>query len=407
MSVLMILKIFSDCCICFALLASGPVEFTLPLLIPALICGIAAGCGSFCSQKNWTFFRILSAVLPFISLLWAKSTGETLVFAIPAAYTALVILRNRLDLEYYGYRRFFISSLFVLGGAYTLLNVWIFLTQITNDVAPILSPEEILRYGLVHLLCGIVLQRQLRLGVGHKAEGNRRQLAALLATGGAIGVGFVAAEPLLRKGAGWLLRTIVTLLLTPFLLLYELVIKVLDLLEGIGDKEKTWDDFMDHLEEVLVPDRDPAFHPDTQPNTQELDPTTIWIVLISIVLLILGIILLRSFLKNRADAGNQEIVTRLPPPPKKKKTPPLSNRNRVRQIYRDFLRTENGRGLKLKCSDTSADVQQRLHPNTDAQSAAQLRQIYLQARYDDRHSISRSQLEQAKQALRGTRQQKV
>jgi hypothetical protein len=140
---------------------------------------------------------------------------------------------------------------------------------------------------------------------------------------------------------------------------------------------------------------------------QELDPTTSWIVLISIVLLILGIILLRSFLKSRADAGNQEIVTRLPPPPKKKKTPPLSNRNRVRQIYRDFLRTENGRGLKLKCSDTSADVQNRLHPNTNAQSAADLRQIYLKARYDDRHSISRSQLEQAKQALRGTRQQKV
>ena len=55
MSVLMILKIFSDCCICFALLASGPVVFSLPPLIPALICGIAAGCGCFFSQKNWTF----------------------------------------------------------------------------------------------------------------------------------------------------------------------------------------------------------------------------------------------------------------------------------------------------------------------------------------------------------------
>jgi hypothetical protein len=407
MSVLMILKIFSDCCICFALLASGPVDFSLPLLIPALICGISAGIGSFFGQKNWTFFRILSAVLPFISLIWAKSTGETLVFAIPAAYTALVILRNRLDLEYYGYRRFFISSLFVLGGAYTLLNVWIFLSQITNDVAPILSPEEILRYGLVHLLCGIVLQRQLRLGVGHKAEGNRRQLAVLLATGGAIGVGFVAAEPLLRKGAGWLLRTIVTLLLTPFLLLYELIAKFLEVIKDWGGEEKSWENFLDKMAEQLNPGGEQFWGPQEPPVQQELDPTTIWIVLISIVLLILGIILLRSFLKSRADAGNQEIVTRLPPPPKKKKTPPLSNRNRVRQIYRDFLRTENGRGLKLKCSDTSADVQNRLHPNTNAQSAADLRQIYLKARYDDRHSISRSQLEQAKQALRGTRQQKV
>ena len=406
MSVLMILKIFSDCCICFALLASGPVEFSVPLLIPALICGIAAGCGCFFSQKNWTFLRILSAVLPFISLVWAKSTGETLVFAIPAAYTALVILRNRLVLEYYGYRRFFIYSLFVLGGTYTLLNVWIFLTQITNDVAPILSPGEILRYGLVHLLCGIVLQRQLRLGVGYKAEGNRRQLVVLLSTGGAIAVGFLAAEPLLRKGAGALLKTVVTVLMTPFILLFELFAKFLEAIKDWGGEEKSWENFQDHMQEVLGPQEGLLFGPQqSSPVQKELDPATIWAVLIGIILLILGIILLRSFLKNRADADITEKIARVAPPPKKKKAPPLSNRNRVRQLYRDFLRAENGRGLKLRCSDTTTDVQRRLHPNTNAASAEDLRQIYLQARYDDRANISRSQVEQARQAFRGTRTQ--
>ena len=407
MSVLMILKIFSDCCICFALLASGPVEFSVPLLIPALICGIAAGIGSFCGEKDWAFPRILSAFLPFGCLFLGKSGAETLIFAIPAAYTALVILRNRLDLEYYGYRRFFIHSLFVLGGAYTLLQVWIFLTQITNDVAPILSPEEILRYGLVHLLCGIVLQRQLRLGVGYKAEGNRRQLAVLLATGGAIAFGFVAAEPLLRKGAGALLKVIITVLMAPFILLYDLFAKFLEAIEDWGGEEKSWKNFQDHMAEVLAPGEGLLWSPQEPPVQQELDPATIWAVLIGIILLILGIILLRSFLKNRADADITQKVTRVAPPPKKKKMPPLSNRNRVRQLYRDFLRSENGRGLKLKCNDTSADVQQRLHPNTDVQSAQALRQVYLRARYDDRANISRSQLEQAKQALRGTRQAKT
>jgi hypothetical protein len=405
MSVLMILKIFSDCCICFALLASGPMEFYLPLLIPALICGIAAGIGSFCSQKDWTFPRIVSAFLPFACLFLAESTAETAIFAIPAAYTAFVILRNQLDLEYYGYRRFFISSLFVLGGAYTLLNVWIFLTQITNDVAPILSPGEILRYGLVHLLCGIVLQRQLRLGVGYKAEGNRRQLVVLLSTGGAIAVGFVAAEPLLRKGVGVLLQTIVTVLMTPFVLLFELFAKFLEAIKDLGGEEKSWENFQDHMQEVLGPQEGLLFGPQPLPPTQEeLDPATIWAVLIGIVLVVLAVILVRSFLKNRGDSDSKQTVSRLTPPPKKKKAPPLSNRNRVRQLYRDFLRTENGKGLKLKCSDTSTDVQHRLHPNTNAESAEDLRQIYLQARYDDRANITRSQVEQAKQALKGTRQ---
>ncbi len=408
MSVLMILKIFSDCCICFALLASGPVEFSVPLLVPALICGLSAGIGSFCSQKDWAFPRIVCAFFPFVCLALENDTAQRLILAIPAGYTALVILRNRLDLEYYGYRRFFIQSLAVLGGAYTVLNVWIFLTQITNDAAPILNPGAILRYGLVHLLCGIVLQRQLRLGVGYNDEGNRRQLTALLTTGGAIAVGFVTAEPLLRKGAGVALKAIVTVLIAPFLLLYELFTKFLLFLEELGDGKKDWAEFQDHMADVMAPEDGLLFGPGPAPTQPtELNPATIWAVLIGIVLLILGIILLRSFLKNRADADITEKVTRVTPPPKKKKTPPLSNRNRVRQLYRDFLRTENDRGLKLKCSNTSADVQRRLHPGTNAESAADLRQIYLQARYDDRVNISRSQVEQAKQALRGTRQQKT
>ena len=407
MSVLMILKIFSDCCICFALLASGPVDFSISPLIPALICGIAAGIGSFCSHKNWTFLRIVSLFLPFTCLILAEGGAETVLLAIPAGYTAFVILRHRLDLEYYGYRRFFINSLWVLGGAYVLLNVWIFLTQITNDVAPILAPEEILRYGLVHLLCGIVLQRQLRLGVGHQAEGNRQQLAALLATGGAIAVGFVAAEPLLRKGIGTILRTAVSLLVTPLLLLYELCVKILEWLEGLGDSERTWEEFQNHMAEVLAPGGGLLFTPEESPVGKELDPATIWAVLIGIILLILGIILLRSFLKNRADGDISEKIAQVTPPPKKKKTPPLSNRNRVRQVYRDFLRAENGKGLRLKCSDTSADVQHRLHPATNAESAQDLRQIYLQARYDDRANISRHQVERARQALKGTRQTKA
>lgn len=405
MSVLMILKIFSDCCICFALLSSGPVDFTIPLLIPALICGIAAGIGSFCSQKDWTFPRILCALVPFSCLFFADGTAQGLILAIPAAYTALVILRNRLDLEYYGYRRFFIHSLWVLGGVYALLNVWIFLNQITNEAASVLEPGQILRYGLVHLLCGIVLMRQLRLGVGYKAEGNRRQLTMLLGTGGAIAVGFVAAEPLLRKGAGQILHAVVTVLMAPLIFLYDLFAKFLEAIEDWGGEEKSWENFQDHMAEVLAPGDGTLFFPQQPPTQQELDSATIWAVLIGIVMLILAVILLRSFLKNRADVSSVQTVTKLNAAPKKKKAPPLSNRNRVRQLYRDFLRAENGKGLKLKHSDTSADVQSRLHPNTNAESAESLRQIYLLARYDDRANISRSQVEQARQAFKGTRTQ--
>ena len=92
--------------------------------------------------------------------------------------------------------------------------------------------------------------------------------------------------------------------------------------------------------------------------------------------------------------------------PKKKKTSTFSNRTRVRQLYRDFLRAEKDLGMKLQPSDTSADVLSRIHPRTDRPSADELRQVYLLARYDDRQTITRGQLDAAKRALKGTRLKK-
>ena len=64
------------------------------------------------------------------------------------------------------------------------------------------------------------------------------------------------------------------------------------------------------------------------------------------------------------------------------------------------------KGLKLKKNDTSADVLCRIHQDTDKESAAALRQVYLSARYDDRQNISREQVNAAKQALKGTKNRK-
>mgnify|MGYP003299282575 CR=1 FL=1 len=87
----------------------------------------------------------------------------------------------------------------------------------------------------------------------------------------------------------------------------------------------------------------------------------------------------------------------------KKKQPLLSNRTRVRQAYRSFLRAEQDLGMRLHSSDTSEDVLGRIHRSTDRAGAAELRNVYLVARYDERQNISRKQVDQAKHALRATR----
>ena len=130
MSAMMILKIFSDCCICFAILGSGPVVFAVPLLLPALGCGIAAGIAAFFDRKGWNVLRRICCVLPLGCLLLAEGTGQFLILAVPAVYTAAVILRGELELEYSSYRHFFVRSLVLLGAVYLISQIWLFLTMI-------------------------------------------------------------------------------------------------------------------------------------------------------------------------------------------------------------------------------------------------------------------------------------
>lgn len=405
MSVLMLLKIFSDCCICFAILGSGPVAFALPLLLPALICGIAAGFATFCDGKGWDVPRRICAVLPFGCLLLAQGGGQTLILLVPAVYTAAVILQGKLDLEYSNYRHFFVRSLMLLAGVFAAANIWGFLTQISDEATLQLNIEVILRYSLVHLLCGVVLQRQLRLGVGYRAEGGRRQMAVVLGTAGAIVVGFLAAEPLLRKGAGALLGYLFSLLMVPVGFVADLVGKLIASFTKSESDRETYEEFIDYIESIGLGGA--AQGGETAPPTEStFDTTVIWVILVSLALLAAALLLLRSFYKRRGDFASADMVSRVVSAPKKKKDPTFSNRTRVRQLYREFLRAEKGLGMGLKQNDTSRDVLDRIHVSTDYSSAEQLRRVYLTARYDHRQTITRSQVDEARRALKGTRQAK-
>ncbi len=406
MSIAMLLKIFSDCCVGFAILGSGPVAFAIPLLLPALICGVSAGIAAFFDGKGWNVPRRLCCVLPFACLLLADGLGQMLILAIPAGYTAWIILRGELALEYSSYRHFFVRSLWLLGAVCAVSYIWIFLTQITNEAVFRPDMSVILRYGLVHLLCGVVLQRQLRLGVGNRAEGGRRQLGMLLGTAAAIAVGFLTAEPLMRGALAAVLKMVLTLLLLPFAFLLDLLAKLFSKLQTEEDKE-TFGQFVDYLENLgLSSGGGAGLAPPPSDAPTTINTTWIWVALATVLLVVAAVLLLRSFRKRGEYAGSGDLQTRVITAPKKKRNTTFSNRTRVRQLYRDFLRSEKELGLRLRPNDTSADVLARIHPRTDVPSAAELRQVYLSARYDQRQQITRSQVEAAKQALKATRRAK-
>lgn len=407
MALLMLLRIFSDCCVYFAIMTSGPITLDVPVLLLALIFGATAAVGAFFEKIHKPVLRRISAVLPLFCLFFGSGLWQVLILVIPAAYTAIVIWRGKLDLDYYGYRHVFKKSLLLLGGAFLAAHAWIFMLQITNTTDLQIYPNVILRYGLVHLVCGIILQRQLRLGVGSRAEGGKQQVVALLGTALVIIVVCLVAEPLLRTGMQTVLGYVLSVVMTPFAFVIHVGVELFTRMKNFESDKQDYEAFLDHLENVGLAAGEKVEQTVQVATDNSVLIEAVWLGLVGVVLAIAAVLLVRTFYKRGAMDGEGLVQTPLVTTQKKKKAPAFSNRAKVRQMYREFLRAEHALGLRLKVSDTSADVLARIHRNTDRPSAEMLRNVYLRARYDERQSISRDQVEQAKQALKGTRKAKT
>ena len=61
------------------------------------------------------------------------------------------------------------------------------------------------------------------------------------------------------------------------------------------------------------------------------------------------------------------------------------------------------KNLLCACGES---VLRRIHKNTDPTGADDLRNVYLEARYDERQNISRKQVDQAKRALKASHKKK-
>ena len=59
--------------------------------------------------------------------------------------------------------------------------------------------------------------------------------------------------------------------------------------------------------------------------------------------------------------------------------------------------------LSYKKDYTSQDILHRISDDTDGTAAAELRELYIRARYDETHEVSQAQVEAAKAALKRSR----
>lgn len=406
MSIAMLLKIFSDCCLCFAIVDSGGLQHEYSLLIPALICALSAAIAAFFEERNWTGARKLCALLPLSCLLLAGAPTQMTVLLFPVGYTVLVILRGRMELEYYSFRHSFLKSLILAAVVYVVACACSALLNGTDKVTATIKPDVVLRYGLMHLLCGVALQRQLRLGLGRRSAGGGRQMMGLLTAAPVISVSFVVVEPLLFKGFASSFRTLMSVVMMPLMYVVDGAGKVIVKMEQVMQQAKPPEGNTDsevvgsgaisgNLGQTQMPE---------EPTEMPSNVDYIWLIIAAVFAVVAVILLIYSYRKQHQQLAMEQTMGYVDGRPKKQKISASSPRMRVRQIYREFLKTEKNRGMRLKISDTSESVLARISPRTEEEGAARLRQIYLSARYDDRRKIDRSQVEQAKQALKAAQQ---
>ena len=402
MSAGIFLKVLSDCCLFFAILTAFPVVFTVhhSLFLPSLICAGAAAIAVFLLQKQWTVPSRLCAAIPFSALLICADLPSALVLAPAILYTVWIIFRGQLWLEYYIFRASFIKSLKMLG---IMLIIVCFLAFATNPLGerevPLISIGSLIRYGLLHLVFGVILQRELRLGMDRHSHGSIGQIAVMLGGTGAAAAGFFVAEPMLRESIATLGRNLFTIVAVPFAYFLKLILK-------LNDEMKNSEEYQEYLEEAA--ERNPPMADDYGNLMSELleeAPTTeeqyIWWIPF-VILAVIGAIFAVYVTNGHRSVSlpSMPSFSKVSEEPKKKSAPRLSPRSRVRQAYRDFLKQEKKRGTKLRKNCTTADILQGLSEGSDHVSAAELRELYLHARYDETREVSRSEADAARAAAR-------
>lgn len=403
MSIWVFWKVFADVSLCFGVLAGFPTVFacSYSLLWPALLCAAGAGTAAFFRNTGKDPVRLLGLLLSAAALLIPANAAEAVIVIPAVLYTAAVILRGELALEYYAFRQYFKRTLTFLACFYLIMCALAYLDKPFDGVENFV-PGAVLRYGTCHAIAGVALLRQLRLGeqAGAGRKMNAKQTAVLLGGTGALVLAIAAMEKWLRRSVMELLRTAFTAMFAPLLMVYNwFTSRGMDIVDGLTGK--------DPMRPQQSPNTPPGAIPmeSVPPDTavpEEPEQAFPWLVVaVLAVLVILMIVMLRSFRSRSTAPVKEETVEKLLPKQRRKRDRG-TNRSRIRRIYRDFLKIQRKQGLKLRQHHTSADVQRKLTADTDPVAAEQLRQIYLAARYDENSGITAQQLSAAKAAYKTT-----
>ena len=387
------IKLFCDACLYLAFLTLTPVFMESYLLI-AVIPLVSALAGLLADKTRSTPIRIVLGLLPLVSLAFVSDIRQV-YFLIPLmVYLAYSIITDQMNIAYDDYRYWFgIPAVVVLAMMFVI---------ITSDTDRPLT----LLFGALFLISGVITLRGKRLG--SKADKTSKLidafsvLAVVFSTATIICLVYgilVNSEKLFETvmfPIGFIIKQLISLLVFfgKFIVIKpdEVDIK----------PEQTADDIYNEI-----------FSNDTDQVINEItDKNDLWVVLLyRFILIVIAIAILvffiyiilrmvRSFTGKDEDvnyekANGEESISRK----KKEKTASdHSNRQKIRNIYREFLYYVKKNGIAVNKNTTSEDILDNSAYGEDP-NAIRLRELYIRARYQQDCFVSSSEVEEARKCL--------
>ncbi len=339
--------------------------------------------------------RIICGLLPVLGLGLAQNNTEILITAVILVFYALQTFAGINEVYYEEYKYWFgIPAIPVIFLFITCLGIW-----------P-KRQESVVCAGL-YLFLGVLVLRRKRMGAGTGVKHgflNFAELAAVTLFGPLAGAAILLLLVYSHK--------VLDVLLLPVGLIINLFAFLLSPLGYLkapepAKVEKAPDSAVEEaslvIEKAMGPP-DPAM--DTSPY-ELLEVIGRWLLLILIAAIVIYLFiwlvravknyLAKDFTRADIEEGKEFVPGIRKRFRRKKKAAVLSNNEKIRQIYKDYLFYISVHGVDINQEMTSKEVVAASDGNASHEMEEKLRELYIRARYREREELSDQEVKQAKE----------
>ena len=360
----------------------------------------AAFCYYLSQKSDNRVIRILLGILPAVSVLLLKGVLQYVLGIIMCGYVFYAIAIRDDVIRYEDYK-------YIIGipAVVVIIFTLIWTSAGNNNYLPAL-------FAGIYLIGGVIVLRRKRMGEGLDNYG--RLLNAASVTGVTFGILILLTA---LFGILSLSGSLMQILLLPIGFIIRGLIQVFMLLGKVftyknPDEPLIPEQSVDEVyEEIFNPEIDPVETTvDNSHMTMLLLERIVLVVLAVAILAVIVYALIRVFRevsgKNEKETDEYETgngYEKISGTKKKKGKQPVSNRQKIRDIYREFLYLAKSRGVKLTKQTTSEEVAAFSCFNVD-EAADKLREIYIRIRYKADSEVSDEDVSQAARCLKAIRE---